>query len=284
MITAYDRETKEYVKLSEPATEKLKFLYQTPLGRILLKMIFARRWYSKLTGLYYSSRFSKRKIHSFAKENGINIENDYRSFNDFFTRKRTDDFPELRPGELPAVADSKLLAVPINDVISVKGTDYTAEELLGTDIHIDDFKDGWCLVFRLGLDDYHRYIYPSDGRIQYDTLIKGTLHTVRPIASKYRVFYRNTRNVELFDTDEFGAMAMIEVGAMLVGKIHNHKAVGSFKKSEEKGYFEYGGSTIILMTNSDIKIDQDIMDQSEKGIETIVRAGEKIGENHVCMA
>lgn len=42
---------------------------------------------------------------------------------------------------------------------------------------------------------------------------------------------------------------MMEVGAMMVGRITNHEAVpGYVTRGEEKGYFEFGGSTIILLT------------------------------------
>ena len=74
----------------------------------------------------------------------------------------------------------------------------------------------------------------------------------------------------------FGEMIMIEVGALMIGKIVNNTG-RDFKKGEEKGHFEYGGSTIILLTNKDVIIDSDIIKQSEQGIETKVKIGTMIG-------
>ena len=71
-------------------------------------------------------------------------------------------------------------------------------------------------------------------------------------------------------------MVEMEVGAMLVGKIRNH-GLRRFGKLQEKGYFEYGGSTVILLCKG-ITIDKDILEHSAQGIETIVRTGERIGE------
>ena len=69
----------------------------------------------------------------------------------------------------------------------------------------------------------------------------------------------------------------IEVGALLVGKINNYNK-NKYNKGEEKGYFELGGSTIVILTNDRIKIDNDIIEYSNKGIETKVKYGERIGE------
>ena len=68
----------------------------------------------------------------------------------------------------------------------------------------------------------------------------------------------------------------MEVGALLVGKIINYD-YDKFKKGEEKGYFLPGGSTIVIIANN-IKPDKDILEYSNKGIETIVKVGEKVGE------
>ena len=80
--------------------------------------------------------------------------------------------------------------------------------------------------------------------------------------------------------DEFGLtekadMVEMEVGALLVGKIRNH-GLRRFAKLQEKGYFEYGGSTVILLCKG-IQMDKDILDHSARGIETVVRMGERIG-------
>ena len=70
---------------------------------------------------------------------------------------------------------------------------------------------------------------------------------------------------------------MCEVGAMMVGKIINEKTSGKFKRGEEKGYFKFGGSTIILLVNN-VSIDKDILENTNENIETVVKMGEVIGK------
>ena len=161
--------------------------------------------------------------------------------------------------------------------IDVKYSTYTLEELLNKKLDINIYKNGYCLIFRLSVDDYHRFVFPDDGKYVKRYHVKGELHTVRPIASKYRVFSRNTREISLLQTENLGDIIQIEVGALLVGKIQN-KEVKHFKKLEEKGYFEYGGSTIILLLRNNVQIDEDIKENSQKGIETKVKIGERIGK------
>ena len=134
------------------------------------------------------------------------------------------------------------------------------------------------MIFRLCVDDYHRYSYFDSGKQEGNHHINGVLHTVRPIAlSEEKVFSQNDREWTILHTDNFGDVTQIEVGAMMVGKIVNHRCCNSFIRGEEKGYFKFGGSTIVLLINN-IKIDDDILENSSSGIETIVKLGEKIGE------
>ena len=66
----------------------------------------------------------------------------------------------------------------------------------------------------------------------------------------------------------------MEVGAIVVGKINNHKGVSEVKRGEEKGYFEFGGATISILTQKDVvSVDNDLLDKSQKGIETDVKIG-----------
>jgi hypothetical protein len=59
-------------------------------------------------------------------------------------------------------------------------------------------------------------------------------------------------------------------------KIHNHEKQ-NFKRFEEKGYFEFGGSTVVLLLNKNIKFDSDIIEANNLGYEVKVCAGESIG-------
>ena len=113
------------------------------------------------------------------------------------------------------------------------------------------------------------------------TFIKGKLNTVQPITYDKNVFHTNSREYTTLYTENFGEIIEVEVGALLVGKITNNKSITNFNKGDEKGYFEFGGSTIILFVKKEkIVIDKDILENSKQGKETIVSCGEKIGAKY----
>ena len=113
--------------------------------------------------------------------------------------------------------------------------------------------------------------------------IDGALHTVNPVANDvYPIYKENTREYALLKTVNFGTVLMMEVGALMVGRIENVPLRGRVKRGKEKGNFAFGGSTIVLMTQKDrVLPDPDIFFNSEKGIETRVHLGEKIGVSEV---
>ena len=104
----------------------------------------------------------------------------------------------------------------------------------------------------------------------------GKLHTIRPIASKYNVYTQNSREVSMLTTKNLGYVTQVEVGALLVGKIKNNGKF-NFKKNDEKGYFEFGGSTIVVFLEKEIQFDEDILKAKSEKMEIQVTAGEKIG-------
>ena len=134
----------------------------------------------------------------------------------------------------------------------------------------------WGNLVHLGYNMW----YDEDAAVpEAPVQIKGALHTVNPIAAEMKVYRRNTRCYQLLHTATFGDVIQMEVGALLVGKIRNDSHAGhSVEKLQEKGYFEYGGSTVILLLKRDtVQMDGDILEYSAQGIETKVRIGEKIG-------
>lgn len=276
---------KELVEESEVGLGAIRFAYGTAFGRFLAKTILCRKFVSNLYGAWQKSRFSKKKVEKFMAQYGVTVDDcvqtAYPNFNAFFTRQRKPEQDKTLPHELPAIADSKLLALPIdeNSVFSVKDVPYTTAELLESEALAKEFQGGICLIFRLAPTDYHRYAYPDAGMQEKSVKIKGVLHTVNPLAGTMKVYRRNTRQYNLLQTEHFGQMLQMEVGALLVGRICNHvDAAVRFDKLQEKGYFEYGGSTVILLCRRDaVQIDADILEHSAKGIETKVRLGDRIG-------
>ncbi|MBE6161363.1 MAG: phosphatidylserine decarboxylase [Firmicutes bacterium] len=270
----YDIKNDKKIIIKESSA--LKFLYNTLIGRLLLK-IFTTKFVANTYAKYMNSKLSKRKINKFILKNNINMddyeEKDYTSFNDFFMRNVKSGKRKIEDG-LFAICDSKLSVYKIdeNSKFNIKNSIYTVEEL------IDEKRDyKYALIFRLCVDDYHHYIFPDSGKVINSKYINGKLHTVQPIAlKKYKVFHENSRQVTFLDCDNLGDVCIIEVGALIVGKIVNED-VKSFKRGDEKGHFEFGGSTVIMLLNKDIEINEKIIEMSNNDIETIVRMGQNIG-------
>lgn len=259
------------------------FLYNTKIGRVLLKLIVLP-FISKIVGVYQDSVLSKKMIPKFIKNNHINMNDyekmEYKSFNDFFTRKIKRDKRPIDQDiyNLISPCDAKLKVYKLNkdNVFSIKNSKYTLNELIDDDSNIN-FDNGYALVFRLCVDDYHRYSYIDSGYQNGNNYIKGVLHTIRPIATNnLNIFTQNERCYTILHTKNFGDVYQIEVGALMVGKIINEHENYEFYKGEEKGYFKFGASTIILLIDN-ISIDKDILNNSANDIETIVKLGEKIG-------
>ena len=282
----YDREKKSHYTEKQFADKKLHLLYKTPTGRLLLRVAISRRWFSNLLAVPNNLQRSTRKIPAFIKEFEIDMERfekaNYKSFNDFFTRRiNPKNTPQIPKADiLAAPADAKLLAYPINEqlCLSIKEMPYKVSDLLGNLQHSANFSGGMCLVFRLTVDDYHRFSYIDSGTLIESQNLPGTLHTVGPYSDgKIKVLSQNHRIVSLLKTENFGKVAEIDVGALMVGRICIHKKP-NFSKGEERGYFSYGGSTIVLLFEAGkIELCEDIRQQSQNGIETRVRLGDKVG-------
>ena len=272
----YDLKTKKTIETKE--LKSLNFLYNNVIGRIILK-VATTHLVANIYASYINSKLSKHKIKKFIKNNNINMEEyekeEYKSFNDFFKRKIKDKKRIINDG-LISVCDSKLSVYKINKDSSfkIKNSIYTIEELIGE----KNTNFEYALIFRLCVDDYHHYVFPDDGKVISQKYIKGKLHTVQPIAfKKHKVFTENSRCITYLDCKNLGKVCYIEVGAMLIGKIVNEEKT-KFKKGEEKGHFEFGGSTIVLLVEKNkIDINQTILDNTNKEIETIVKLGDYIG-------
>lgn len=264
----------------------LAALYGSVLGRMLLKPLTAPGL-SKLAGRFLSTKASKIFISPFIRRNRIDMSQfepvEYGSYNDFFSRRIR---PEARPVDrnprhLISPADSKLTALPIteNCRFTLKHTEYTVGSVLKDPTLAARYAGGWALIFRLTVDDYHRYCYAFDAEKGENIAIPGKLHTVNPIANDvFPIYKENAREYTILRTREFGEVIAMEVGALLVGKIVNHQVAATVKRGQEKGYFQFGGSTVVLLLKQDtVSLDSDILENSRNGIETVVKFGEKIG-------
>lgn len=281
-MKVYDRAAKTYREEKEYGGKSLEFLYHTVPGRILLKAFFCRRIYSNLHGIWMKSPLSARKIKPFIQKYHIDLSDcerrDFKSFDAFFTRQCSFR-PDAGEEALISPCQGRLTVYGIDEELAfkIKGGIYTLPELVGNRFDLSQYAGGICLVYRLAVQDCHRYFFCDEGEILSTEEIAGVLHTVRPISESYRVFSHNHRICTLMRTKHFGDVIQIEVGALQIGRINNH-GLTRFSRMEEKGYFSYGGSTIVQMfPKGTISVDEDIQKFSERGTEVLVRAGEKIG-------
>lgn len=265
----------------------LKMLYTSRTGRIILKLLI-RPSVSRLGGRLLDTRLSAGLIRPFVKHNHIDLnqyrEQSFQSYNAFFTRQIKSS---LRPVDmngnvLVSPCDGKLgiYLIDAESRFTIKHTDYTLSALLRSEKLAGWFQGGYACIFRLTVDDYHRFCYMDDGVKSRNYVIPGVLHTVNPAANDvYPIYKENAREFCLIKSRNFGTMAVMEVGAMLVGKISNYcLEEGPVKKGQEKGRFEFGGSTIVVLLQKDrVLPDQDLLRNTENGCETIIKMGERIG-------
>ena len=163
----------------------------------------------------------------------------------------------------------------------IKDTPYTLGRLLKSESLARRYLGGYAVILRLTVDDYHHYCYAASGKKSAAVKIPGVFHTVNPAANDvYPIYHENTREYCLIKTEKFGTLLMMEVGAMMVGKITNlDPGPCEVKKGEEKGFFEFGGSTVVmLIQHGKVRLDADLIENSENGYETVVRMGERIGK------
>ena len=279
-----NRNSKDNIIIESSKT--LNFLYDNLLGRFILK-IFICKFISNLIGIYMNSKLSIPKIKKFIKENNIDMneyeKKKYISYNDFFTRKIISSKRPINKDKniLISPSDAKLLVYKINKDLTLKIKDsyYDINSLIEKNI-LSEYKDGYACIFRLSTDNYHRYCYIDDGTKEKNIYIKGKFHTVQPIALKnYNFFKTNSREYTILNTKNFGKVIDIDIGALGVGRIKNHHQKYTFVKGEEKGYFEFGGSTIIHLIEKDkVSFNEKIINNTKNDIETIVSIGEIIGK------
>lgn len=263
----------------------LRFLYKTAAGRACLKVLVSP-CISKIAGAYLDSRLSTWLIPVFRKNNNISMEGivvpkkGFACFNDFFTRKRKEVFFDADENHFPSPCDGFLSVsrIKAGQVLDIKHTKFSMRELLKNERLADDFQDGLALVFRLTPAHYHRYSYPAAGTIVGKHRIKGVLHCVRPIATEsFPVFAQNSREYQVIRSERFGRYVQMEVGAMMVGRITNLPVrIGDkVKRGMEKGYFEFGGSTIIvLLKGENIELNERLLARRNADGEIPVTVGE----------
>ncbi|WVW78860.1 phosphatidylserine decarboxylase [Kwoniella bestiolae CBS 10118] len=247
----------------------------------------------------------KEHIESFIKTYDLPLEellvkdlDQYPTFNSFFSRRLV---PTARPITSPSdpsivisPADCRMTVFNTVDQAKqlwIKGKQFTLPSLLtGDDDTETRFKEvqndstAAVSVARLAPQDYHRFHSPVEGVVGD---IKD-IHAVNPqaINEDLNVFTLNKRSVMLIHANfgpgrESVPIAFVAIGAMLVGSIGWSKKPGDkVLKGEELGWFQYGGSTTITVfpSKSGVAFDDDLVKNSENGMETLVRVGMEMGK------
>ncbi|RDI87955.1 hypothetical protein Vi05172_g1826 [Venturia inaequalis] len=216
----------------------------------------------------------------------------FKNFNEFFYRALK---PDARPCSAPdrpevvtSPADCRSVVfntLELAQSIWVKGREFTVERLLG-DAYPEDAKryhGGALGIFRLAPQDYHRFHIPVDGIMCEPKLIQGEYYTVNPMAirSALDVYGENIRYVVPIDSTAHGRVMVICVGAMMVGStVITRKTGEKVSRAEELGYFKFGGSTILLLFEpGKLAWDDDLVDNSNSALETLIRVGMSVGHH-----
>lgn len=277
----------------------VKFIYQNKFGR-LLAPVFATKTLSQAYGVLQNLGTSAKKVPPFVEKFNIDLteykpgsrkteekSHSYKNFNEFFIRefeagKRS--FPEAK-NQLGAFAEARYVAYEsIHDetTFPVKGAFLRPQDLLGDQFDAKIFEGGPLMIARLCPVDYHRYHYPDRGHTVKSYSVHGDYHSVNPLALKARpkIFIANERRVSILETEQFGKIAYIEVGAVCVGKIvQTHDESKDFNKGDEKGFFLFGGSTVVVIGEKGRWApSNDILENTRRGFETYIKLGDVIGE------
>lgn len=304
----YNRHNSNFFEEDTFGGSFIDWAYGTKLGLYVSSSRLIQKTVSQSVGAFMKSPLSKKRIEPFIRRFDIKMDEfiepvgGFPSFNDFFIRPLKPGarvFPE-QSQSLGAPAEGRVSVYPLKSEhtpLYIKGIDLSVAELLGERSEaLNDFLGGWIYVFRLCPVDYHRFHFCDTGTAGEPLQIEGHLHSVNPLSlNKHpRAFLENERQVTLQTGAKAGPLAYIEVGAMCVGTIiqsflnaapFNEESKSdtlsrpSYPVSEgsEKGYFEFGGSTLILLTSSRVQPSADLLEKTHEGHETLIQLGDEIG-------
>ena len=296
-IEFYNRYTKKIEEEQVYGEAFLRWAYENPLGKLTTELVIKRAFFSRWYGWRMNQKASKKKIDPFIKQFGVN-ENDflekksnYASFNDFFYRKLKKEARPIHEGENSIIfpADGRHLGFQNVDEckgVFVKGQHFDLKGLLESNSLGEHFKGGSLILSRLCPVDYHRYHFPCSGKVISQAFLpiagSGVLYSVNPVAlaQDLSIFWKNKRLLTLLKTENFGKVAILEIGATCVGSIVSSVENGdSVEKGSEKGYFRFGGSSVITLFEAGrIELDKDLIENSIQNRELYAWMGDRMGE------
>lgn len=269
----------------------LRFIYRNPVGRLLLFALIKRSLFSRVYGWLMSRPGSRAKIEPFIAKYGLDVGEfaepvaAFGSFNDFFTRR-------LAPAARPICADEDALVLPADGrhlvfpdlslakPAYVKTFAFDLERFLGDQALAERYAHGSMLIARLAPIDYHRFHFPIAGTASEVKRIDGELLSVSPIGLERmtRTFLDNKRWVTTIESDTWGVVTFVEVGATGVGSVVHTAGAGPVEKGQEKGYFLFGGSTVVVIFEPGrVIFSDDLVEHSARGVELYAKMGDIAG-------
>ncbi len=285
------RQSGELIVERAPGLGLLRWLYGTRSGGLCLSLLVRYRLFSDFYGWWQKRSFTRRNIRTFIERYGIDSAEmeyppeHYASFNDFFIRRlKADARPFDSAAEvLCSPADGKVLVYPhlaTGALLPIKGGFISLSTLLGQKVDIEPYVGGAAVIVRLAPYDYHRFHFPDGGEVIETHSVTGHYHSVNPLALEKtpEIFCLNKRSICQLRSPNFGHIALIEVGALNVSSIVQTHEIGAVTRGQEKGYFQFGGSTLVLLFEAEsIAFDADLIADSATGLEVHVRTGERLG-------
>ncbi len=270
----------------------LRLAYETAIGRGLLELLVKRPVFSRWYGRRMDRPASRSGILPFIQTYALDASEfadppeSFRTFNEFFYRR-------LKPDARPIVAGADKVVFPADgrhlgfqdvsrcDGVFVKGQRFDLASLLGDAALAERFSAGTLILSRLCPVDYHRFHFTASGVPGQPRLLNGPLYSVSPIALRRRLAYlwENKRVLTLLETERFGTVALLEIGATNVGSIRQTFTAGQpVAKGEEKGFFAFGGSsTITLFASGKVRLSEDLLRHSAAQCELYARMGDACG-------
>ncbi len=270
----------------------MRWTYGNPFGRLALEAFVKRPFFSQWYGWRMNRSISRGKVLPFIRTYGLDVNEfadppeSFSSFNEFFYRRLKPGARPINPDPLTAVfpADGRHLGFPDASQITgvfVKGQRFDLVKLLGDASLAARYATGAVVLSRLCPVDYHRFHFPVAGRASETKLLNGPLYSVNPIALRRQLAYlwENRRTITTIESEKFGSVLMLEIGATNVGSIkQTYRAGTTIVKGAEKGYFEFGGSsTLLLFEPGRIRLAEDLVEHSRQQRELYARVGDRLG-------
>lgn len=280
----------KYERESVVAEKLMRLVYENPVGAATLPYLVKRKAFSRLYGLYCRTRFSARSIPKFIRQYDVDMtgfEGDYKNFADFFSREKGNvDFPD-EAGTLGSPCEGLLTAVTDispERMIAAKGSYFSLSELFGDELLARAYRGGTMLKIRLTPANYHRMHFFDDGVVSQTRFLNGDLFSVSPLALKRvaQLYCRNKRALIMFRSENFGDVAIVEVGATFVGSIvHCFDEGDRVRRGQQASYFLPGGSLVLVFFKEGALLPgDDLIAQTLGGFETKTNIGDVLGVKH----